>query len=413
MQIEPMGEPVNIDIDAAGNELPPKHDKKIIIDADTMIFSACAVCQYEVEIVEDLDDEELDAYRLKHAWDEDTKTYLDINLNEAFTHAREKLDLILDRIGGKHENVELHFTGGRRSFRYQLLKDHFPDDETMHYKFKRRKKAAPAGLLQVKEMFTAKYEGDIHYEYEADEVVVLRKKQLGDDAILVAVDKDVLRNTPGTHWNYYDSQLHKIPMKWETYTEEEAIFNQHLQVITGDKSDNVPGLKGIGEKKALKFIRPGMTSNELIKGVLRAYMSHCNYGDPVIMAQLNMQLVNMHQLQEDMTIKLWSYMEVEDMATAEEIEAQIEQRGTDYTASMWKQLKARDKTLTPEEADLYYIIQKAHLRLTGHSLPPIKGARMTRAQKRDDLGPEVKDEVLDKAVAGGLAARLAKMRKDK
>ena len=32
---------VDIDLDNRGNVLPPKHDKKIIIDADTLAYQVC------------------------------------------------------------------------------------------------------------------------------------------------------------------------------------------------------------------------------------------------------------------------------------------------------------------------------------------------------------------------------------
>lgn len=93
-----------------------------------------------------------------------------------------------------------------------------------------------------------------------------------------------------------------------------------------------------------------------------------------------------------------------------EVEERIELEGSKYTSEVWKMLKAKNKTLTPDEAAVYHVIQKAHIRLTGHSLPDIKGARKTRAQIRNELGPEVKDEVIEKAVQSGLAAKLKQMR---
>jgi len=102
---------------------------------------------------------------------------------------------------------------------------------------------------------------------------------------------------------------------------------------------------------------------------------------------------------------------LEDFPTAEQVEEQIEQYGVLFTANFWKKLQARGIILTPEQAEIYHIVQKAHVNITGHSLPPtIKGARLTRAQVRDNIGPEVKEEVLEKAVLNGLAAKLAKLR---
>lgn len=101
--------------------------------------------------------------------------------------------------------------------------------------------------------------------------------------------------------------------------------------------------------------------------------------------------------------------------SVEEIEDKIAEEGVEYTASVWQILQCKKKLmLTPEMVERYYIIQKAHYDLVGVYLPDtIKGAKRTRTQVNNDLGPKVKDEVLDKAIQGGLAARLAKMREGK
>lgn len=94
----------------------------------------------------------------------------------------------------------------------------------------------------------------------------------------------------------------------------------------------------------------------------------------------------------------------------EEVKARIELEGVKYTARTWQMLQANQIRLTPDEAKAYELIQKAHYEFTGYSLPPIKGANMTRAQVRDTESPLIKEEVLDKAIQGGLAARLKQLR---
>ena len=98
------------------------------------------------------------------------------------------------------------------------------------------------------------------------------------------------------------------------------------------------------------------------------------------------------------------------MDTREQIAQKIEEEGVKYTSRTWQLLKARGKPLTLEESDDYVLVQKAHVELTGYSLPPLPGARKTRAQVRNQDLPPVSEEVIEQAVAGGLAARLAKMR---
>jgi hypothetical protein len=94
---------VEIDLDKAGNVMPPKHDKHIVVDADTIAFASCIVCQYEVDVLsfDFLSEEEIKEIRAKPTWDEENMSYTDINLKDAFEHSKGKIKLILDRIGGK------------------------------------------------------------------------------------------------------------------------------------------------------------------------------------------------------------------------------------------------------------------------------------------------------------------------
>ena len=274
---------VNLDLDKDGRVIGPRNDKMLIVDADTIVYASCSVCEYELP-----------------------DGGFDINIHEALAHAEDKINRIVDAVEGKEENLHLHFTGGKASFRYQLLADAFPDEPEMHYKFKRKKKKVPEGLHQLKVLLNEKHKGDIHYEWEADDQVVFDKKKYGDDAILIAVDKDVLYNVPGKHYNYYESRLYNIDPKWVEVNSDEARFDQYIQAITGDKSDNIPGIKGIGPAKARKFLVDGMDEDELYQGVLNAYETHHKRLDisPEDMAILNIRLVNMHQLTDEGVV-LW------------------------------------------------------------------------------------------------------------
>ena len=65
-----------------------------------------------------------------------------------------------------------------------------------------------------------------------------------DDTVIVTVDKDLLQ-IKGNHWN---------PVKKEADVVEDGYELFLTQWLTGDATDGYPGLKGIGPKKAAKFI---------------------------------------------------------------------------------------------------------------------------------------------------------------
>ena len=85
---------------------------------------------------------------------------------------------------------------------------------------------------------------------EADDVIAYCHWEIFKDnpmgTVIAAIDKD-FDIIPGWHYHIRDSYLYYV-------TEEEAANKLKEQLITGDKSDNIPGVKGKGEKKAQKWI---------------------------------------------------------------------------------------------------------------------------------------------------------------
>lgn len=67
-----------------------------------------------------------------------------------------------------------------------------------------------------------------------------------NDTCIVTIDKD-LDGIPGWHYNYVKRNLY-----WVTPTQADYFLK--MQLITGDIADNVVGIKGMGPKKAAKFL---------------------------------------------------------------------------------------------------------------------------------------------------------------
>ena len=51
----------------------------------------------------------------------------------------------------------------------------------------------------------------------------------------------------------------------------------YTQVLTGDRTDNIPGLHGIGPKKAAKILKGLKTEHEMFDAVLKAYDNDLEY----------------------------------------------------------------------------------------------------------------------------------------
>lgn len=84
-----------------------------------------------------------------------------------------------------------------------------------------------------------------------------------NDTIICSIDKDLLQ-VPGKHYNYKTKELVEV-------TEHEALLNLYTQVLTGDMTDNIPGIKGIGPVKAAKILEGCKTEHDMQRACLAAY----------------------------------------------------------------------------------------------------------------------------------------------
>jgi len=288
---------VDINLDIDGKVMPTKHNKIALIDADTIAYTACL----NVEVAGDVLGED---FHTKEEWediqsdpqyDADEMLLYETCPVQALAKAQEKINRILDKTGC--QTVELHFSGGRENFRYKL----YPE-----YKANRTGRT-PAGLQRLKKDLCELYNGTIHTEYEADDMVVYKVEKYKDKYILCAIDKDVLNSVAGKNFNYYESALYNIEMKWVEVDRYASMTWRYLQTLMGDKTDNIIGLKGIGPAKAQKILKGKMSHKDLWLTVCDAYIMKGRTKDEALM---NLNLVDMKLLQDDGSIKLRTHKEL-------------------------------------------------------------------------------------------------------
>ena len=145
---------------------------------------------------------------------------------------------------------------GKDNYRHEIAK-------TVPYKANRVAEK-PKHLGIIREYMISAWAFSVQEKQEADDAISIRAYALGEeDYIICSIDKD-LDNVRGWHYNFGKNQKYFVK-------EEEAIRNFYRQVLTGDRVDNVPGLPGIGPKKAEKILQDCCTEEELYKAVLEAY----------------------------------------------------------------------------------------------------------------------------------------------
>lgn len=104
---------------------------------------------------------------------------------------------------------------------------------------------------------------------EADDAVAIAAYAVSEDeTIMVHIDKD-LNQLRGWHYNYRNKEKYHV-------TEEEGLHAFYTQILTGDRIDNIIGIKGIGPVKAKRILEKCKTETEMYLACLEAYEGNEN-----------------------------------------------------------------------------------------------------------------------------------------
>jgi hypothetical protein len=202
---------------------PAERPKDLLIDADYLI------------------------YGVGFASEEDSEKFAKSRLVETLE------DLVYLHL--KADSYEAFLTG-KDNYRYEIAK-------TVPYKGNRKDAKKPKHYDALRECMVTRLGAVVVEGQEADDEVAIRMTKEPDKYLLVGVDKD-LRQIPGWHHN---------PVKAQTeYIDELAGYKSFaLQLLTGDRVDNIPGLQGIGPKKAEKALKEATTQQELLQAAYEKY----------------------------------------------------------------------------------------------------------------------------------------------
>jgi len=137
------------------------------------------------------------------------------------------------------------------------------------YKGNRDKAHKPVHAAEIKAMIRREYNVVTSEDEEADDVMGYHHyaSWLRDpyESVIATIDKD-LDMIPGLHYNFVKQESYEI-------SPEEGIYNFYKQCLTGDTTDNIPGLAQVGPVRAAKILEGGRSLGEvaLFTEVARAY----------------------------------------------------------------------------------------------------------------------------------------------
>lgn len=160
-----------------------------------------------------------------------------------------QIEEILEVVGSL--DYQLYLTGGRN---YRL--DIYPE-----YKSSRSEK--PQYYQAARDHMVARWGAIVTDGIEADDAMAIEGSTDYDNVCIASIDKDMLQ-VPCWHYNF---------VKGNKFKQDEfgAIYSFYAQLLTGDSTDDIPGLKGIGPKKAEKLLAECSTEEELRAAVVSAY----------------------------------------------------------------------------------------------------------------------------------------------
>ena len=148
------------------------------------------------------------------------------------------------------------FLTGKGNFRESIA-------VTVPYKGQRTSEK-PVHLQALRDHLVSSWGFEVVEGIEADDAVGIAAYAVSEDeSIMVHIDKD-LNQFRGWHYNYRKKEKYYV-------SEFEGLKSFYTQILTGDRIDNIVGLKGIGPVKAKRILEECTNENELYQAVLKAY----------------------------------------------------------------------------------------------------------------------------------------------
>lgn len=183
-------------------------------------------------------------------------------LSNALQNVRTIVQGILNAMGSN--DYTLYLTSNDKSnFRY---------DVAITHPYKGNRKEKPHWYNEIREYLINEWDAVVVEGMEADDALGIEQyAQMADEGIpenhhtscICTIDKD-LDMIPGYHYNFVKKEKYWV-------TEEEGIKNFYIQLLTGDTTDNIIGLKGVGPVGAKKILAECDTEFDMYYACCMAY----------------------------------------------------------------------------------------------------------------------------------------------
>lgn len=237
--------------------------RQLLIDADVLVYEAAFSAQktryyYQQEVFDN-------AERAKEFCKENGLDYRAFRKDGSITSKVE----IFPESAAKMMAVNklcniLEYVGSQDYILFLSGKDNYRNDvaTTKGYKANRTQ-PKPHHYELVRQHFFNHPNTEVMVGIEADDGMGIGMTH-NPDAVICTIDKDLCQ-IPGRHYDWNKGLKYRV-------SDEESLYFFHHQLLTGDSTDNIPGIQGIGAKGADKALEGTMHNpQEGWKRVLENY----------------------------------------------------------------------------------------------------------------------------------------------
>lgn len=247
--------------------------QKVLIDGDILVYK----CGFSVEgreyhlIMEGEEESIFSSSYIKEV--KDFLSFLGLSKEDEGTLYRIEKRITPEPLENALHNVDEIITNIQEMLgvkEYQLFltgKENYRDKiaTIQKYKGNRDGMAKPHWYKEIRRYLIDDLGAVVIEGQEADDAMSIEMCQSEDGSRCIAtIDKD-LDNTPGWHYNFDSGILYNV-------LEKHATYNFYKQLLTGDRTDNIRGIPGIGDKRADMILDGLYTEEEYAQEVYERYV---------------------------------------------------------------------------------------------------------------------------------------------
>lgn len=277
----------------------PSTSNHVNIDGDVVVYSVGFASEQKRHRTSDgkLFEEQADADRYVDRYD--LGPWEIVKIPEPLEYCLHSVRKLIERIVARCKATSYTvFLTGEGNFREEVAK-------FQAYKGHREDAKKPAHYDAIRSYILEEHSGKVVIGQEADDALSILAYEEGHT--IATIDKD-LNNTPGWHYNWQKDELYYV-------SDHEAWQNFHIQLLTGDATDNIPGLfKYTGVKATAKYkneVLEAPTPALMFGAVFEAYM------DAVEKKDLALSELDVHAFLEEIGQLLWMRRAKGEMYTTE------------------------------------------------------------------------------------------------